>query len=71
MKINSEVLRQFGKRGFSIDEGIAVDARLVRSASKPISKDELEEEREKREGGGSGSKFSSFLPGGHPARRGI
>ena len=58
MKINSEVLRQFGKRGFSIDEGIAVDARLVRSASKPISKDELEEEREKREGGGSGSKFS-------------
>jgi len=58
MKINSEVLRQFGKRGFSIDEGIAVDARLVRSASKPISKDELEEERGKREGGGSGSKFS-------------
>jgi IS5 family transposase len=32
------------------NEGIAVDARLVKSASKPLSNDEIREEREKRNG---------------------
>ena len=35
MLLNSEVLRKFAKKGLSINEGIAVDARLVQSASRP------------------------------------
>jgi IS5 family transposase len=42
------VLQEFAKRGLSINEGIAVDARLVKSASKPMSKDDLRELKEKR-----------------------
>jgi len=41
IKINSELLWQFNQQGLSINEGIAVDARLVKSASKPISKDKI------------------------------
>ena len=41
--LNSLVLQEFAKRGLSINEGIAVDARLVKSASKPMSKDDLRE----------------------------
>jgi IS5 family transposase len=37
MTINSELLNQFAKEGFPIDQGIAIDAGLVRSASRPIS----------------------------------
>jgi len=48
VKLNSEVLNEFSKRGLSINEGIAVDARLVKSASKPLSNDGLREVREKR-----------------------
>lgn len=48
IKINSEVLNEFSKRGLSINEGIAVDARLVKSASKPLSNDSLRDVREKR-----------------------
>jgi len=33
--INSEILRQFESQGLSINEGVAVDARLVKSASRP------------------------------------
>ena len=47
-ELNSLVLQEFAKRGLSIDEGIAVDARLVKSASKPMSKDDLRELKEKR-----------------------
>jgi IS5 family transposase len=47
-ELNSLVLQEFAKRGLSINEGIAVDARLVKSASKPMSKDELKELKEKR-----------------------
>jgi len=43
IKINSELLWQFNQQGLSINEGIAVDARLVKSASKPISKDKIKE----------------------------
>jgi len=49
IKINSEVLKQFDKEGLSINEGIAIDARLVQSASRPISNDEIKKSREKKE----------------------
>ena len=41
IKINSEVLKKFDRKGLSINEGIAIDARLIQSASRPISKDEI------------------------------
>jgi IS5 family transposase len=47
--INHELLSQFSSRGLTINEGIAVDARLVQSASHPRSKEKLEEEKKKRE----------------------
>ena len=46
--VNNEVLQQFSKKGLTINEGIAIDARLIESASHPLSKDELEKEKEKR-----------------------
>jgi IS5 family transposase len=49
VEINSAVLRQFAERGLSITEGVAIDARLVQSASHPISKEEIKKQREKRE----------------------
>jgi transposase, IS5 family len=48
IKINSEVLNEFAKKGLSINEGIAVDARLVKSASRPMSNEGLKEFKEKR-----------------------
>lgn len=48
IKINSEVLKHFDKEGLSINEGIAIDARLIQSASRPISNDKIKETREKR-----------------------
>lgn len=47
IKINSEVLKQFDKKGLSINEGIAIDARLLQSASRPISNDQIKELYEK------------------------
>jgi IS5 family transposase len=47
--INSEILRQFESQGLSINEGVAVDARLVKSASRPLSQDELKKQREHRQ----------------------
>jgi IS5 family transposase len=47
--INHELLAQFAARGLTINEGIAVDARLAQSASHPMSKEKLEEEKKKRE----------------------
>jgi IS5 family transposase len=49
VKLNNEVLAEFARRGLSINEGIAVDARLVKSASKPLSKDDLRGAKEKRD----------------------
>jgi len=49
IRINSELLNQFDREGLSINEGIAVDARLVESASRPISNDEIKKLREKRQ----------------------
>jgi len=48
IKINSEVLKYFDKKGLSINEGIAIDARVVQSASRPISNDDIKKQREKR-----------------------
>ena len=47
-QINTEILRQFEQQGLTINEGIAVDARLVKSASRPISNNQIKELREKR-----------------------
>ena len=47
-QINSEILRQFEKQGMTINEGIAVDARLVKSASRPISNDQIKELKDRR-----------------------
>jgi len=47
-QINSEILLQFEKQGLTINEGIAVDARLVQSASHPISNDKRKDLKEKR-----------------------
>jgi IS5 family transposase len=49
IKLNNEVLQEFARRGLSINEGIGVDAKLVKSASKPISSDELRQLKEKRD----------------------
>jgi IS5 family transposase len=46
-RINNELLQQFAARGLTINEGVAVDARLVKSASHPISKEKLENEKQK------------------------
>jgi IS5 family transposase len=46
-QINSEILRQFEAKGLTINEGIAVDARLVKSASRPVSNEKLKELKEK------------------------
>ena len=48
-EINHEVLVQFTAKGLTINEGIAIDARLVQSASHPLSSDRLQEEKAKRE----------------------
>jgi IS5 family transposase len=48
-ELNSLVLQEFAKRGLRINEGIAVDANLVKSASRPLSKEGLRELKEKRD----------------------
>ena len=48
-QINTEILRQFESRGLTINEGIAVDARLVKSASRPVSNKEIDELKDKHE----------------------
>lgn len=53
-RITSDILNQFSEHGIKINEGIAVDARLVKSASRPVSSEKLKELREERsEKGGS------------------
>lgn len=48
IQLNNVVLQEFGKRGLSINEGFTVDARLVKSASRPLSNDGIRKEIEKR-----------------------
>jgi IS5 family transposase len=47
--INHELLSQFASKGLTINEGVAIDARLVQSASHPLSQKKLEEEKKKKE----------------------
>jgi len=47
-QINSEILRQFETQGLTINEGVAIDARLVKSASRPMSNDKITELKVKR-----------------------
>jgi IS5 family transposase len=64
IQINSILLKQFHQLGLSINEGVAVDARLVKSASRPISKDKLEKLKtsqnpeDKLDKNGNSKKFS-------------
>jgi len=67
-QINSEILRQFEAKGLTINEGVAIDARLVKSASRPVSNDKLKEliEKSNTAGGkldknGKPKKFSRDL----------
>jgi len=48
-QINSVILRQFEQQGLNINEGVAIDARLVKSASRPVSNEKLEQLREKHD----------------------
>ena len=63
-QINSEILRQFSKQGLTINEGIAIDARLVRSASRPISNKDIKERKRnssRTDKNGNPLKFSRDL----------
>ena len=46
-QINSEILRQFETKGLTTNEGIAIDARLVKTTSRPVSNEKLKELKEK------------------------
>jgi IS5 family transposase len=48
IQLNNVVLQEFAKRGLSINEGIAVDARLVKSVSQPLSNADLKKRKEER-----------------------
>jgi transposase, IS5 family len=48
-QINSTILRQFEQQGLNINEGVAIDARLVKSASRPVSNEKLEQLRKEHE----------------------
>jgi IS5 family transposase len=49
IKINSALLKQFHQHGLSINKGVAVDARLVKSVSHPVSQEELKKRIQKAE----------------------
>jgi len=61
IQLNSTLLKQFHQHGISINKGVAVDARLVKSASRPIPKERVEQlkkEPELFDKNGSPKKFS-------------
>lgn len=47
-KVHHELLNQFNTMGFSIESGMAMDARVVKSASRPVSDKKLRNLREQR-----------------------
>jgi transposase, IS5 family len=47
--IHKELLNQFSAKGYSIEGGMAIDARLVKSSARPKSTEKIEETRQKRE----------------------
>ena len=49
IKLNNEVLQQFEKSGLSINEGIVVDARSVKSANRPLGNEDMKELKKKRD----------------------
>ena len=59
--INHELLSQFASRGLTINEGVAIDARLVQSASHPISKNRLEEGKKRETPEGKLGKNGNLL----------
>lgn len=46
--IVSDILNQFANQGLTINEGVAIDARIVKSASRPMSKKQLKELKSQR-----------------------
>lgn len=77
-EINSVILQQFSRRGLAINEGIAVDARLIQSASHPISGKDIERRREHRtspegqvDSSGTPLKFSRDLDSDWTVKNGI
>ncbi len=48
-RIVGEILNQFSDQGLTINEGVAIDARIVKSASRPVSNKTLAKLKEKRE----------------------
>lgn len=44
-QINTEILRQFEDQGLTINEGIAIDARLFKSARRPINNEQIKDVR--------------------------
>ena len=48
IKLNSNILNQFAQKGLSINEGIAIDARLVQSTSPTTSNDDFHKQPKKR-----------------------
>lgn len=60
-KVFQELLQQFKSLGFSIESGLAVDARIIRSASRPVSSKKLGELREKRKKTEKKTKFQRDL----------
>jgi transposase, IS5 family len=46
LQLNSAHLSQFDRLVITINEGIAVDARLIKSTSKPVSNEKLDESRQ-------------------------
>jgi transposase, IS5 family len=48
VQLNSALLAQLHAHGVTINEGIAVDDRLIRSASRPVSNEKLNELSDKK-----------------------
>ena len=47
--VHSELLKQFSEKGYSIEGGMAIDARLIKSSAGPKSTEKIKEEKQKRE----------------------
>jgi IS5 family transposase len=47
-QINSQILRHFENQGLNINEGVAIDARLVKSASRPVSNNQIKDLKDRK-----------------------
>jgi IS5 family transposase len=59
--INHDHLSHFAAKGLTINEGIAIDARLVQSASHPLKSEILEEEILKKQTLGKLDKYGMAI----------